>query len=115
MKKTKKILGSFIAGVTNGIIGTGGGTVIYLTNDEGAENQKSVQCFMIMLVGVYSAAGAVLTRANNVLSINQTVILTVGCIIGSVLGCGFMKNVSGKSIRVIFALLLVTAGIKMLV
>ena len=114
VKKIKTIISSLLAGVLNGIIGTGGGTVIYLANDRGAEGQKYVQCFMIMLVGVFSASGAVLTVKDNALAIKDTLCLLVGCIIGGILGARFVKEASGKSIKILFSVLLIVSGIKML-
>lgn len=114
IKKIKVIIGSLLAGLLNGIIGTGGGTVIYLTNDRGEDGQKYVQCFMIMLVGVFSVSGAVLTITDNALAIKDGLCLLVGCSIGGILGSRFVKNESAKNIKTLFSVLLIASGIKLL-
>lgn len=113
MTVIKKYVSCAFAGVVNGMMGTGGGTVIYIANDEGVEGQKQLQGFMIAIVGVFSATGAV----DSIGKIDDpSIYLTTlfGSVAGCIVGSYLISSISGRALRVVFSVLLIISGIKML-
>ena len=109
----KKSISCAFAGFVNGIMGTGGGTVIYLTNDEGVERQKELRGFMIAMVGVFSASGTV-GSIREIGDWGGYLFMLLGSVAGCLAGGRLTCDISGKWLRVIFSALLVISGIKML-
>ena len=113
-KNIKKITGIFAAGFVNGMLGTGGGTVLFLTHSGAGERQKYVQSLIVMLVGVYSAAGAALKGCGDMLPLESIAQLLLGGAAGTVLGCTVLGKADGRFIRLVFSILLIISGVRML-
>lgn len=112
-KTLKKCTSCAIAGLVNGIMGTGGGTVIYLTYDQSIDKQNELRCFMIAMVGIFSASGAV-GSIGDVKNWGGYLIMAMGSIGGCLIGYKLMYNISGRWLKIIFSILLVVSGVKML-
>ena len=114
LNNIRKLICGLLAGFVNGLLGTGGGTVIYICLDQGINRQKNTQCFMIAAICIFSALGVLTTGAQNPLSLKQCVFMLLGCIPGVLIGVKALKWASNKSIKILFSVLLIVSGVKML-
>lgn len=123
MRKKKKslnwivdaIFGSII-GFINGFLGGGGGMIAVpiLEKIKKLENKKAhATAISVMFpLSVVSAFVYTLTLEFNLLTL---ILLAISVTVGGVIGCLLLKNLSGKVIRIIFALLMLGSGIYMII
>lgn len=110
-----KNCGALVAGVVNGLLGTGAGTVLFLTHSDKDTQQKYTQSLMVVLVGVYSLVGIILRGIDtSKIKVLDVVYLLAGGIAGSFVGALLLSKMKGKYIRLIFAVLLIISGVRML-
>lgn len=121
MKKKKKknnwfidcILGAFI-GFVNGFLGSGGGSlaVPVLEKFKNLEN-KEAHATSLAVIFPLSIISSIIYFTTIEFEILDIIILAISVTVGGVLGCLFLKKLSNKTIRIIFACLLLVAGVKM--
>lgn len=117
MIKLGQVLGvGFLAGLLSGFFGVGGGIVlvplillVMRANQHEAHATSLAAIFLIALSGMvgYGAAGEV--------DIGLGVALGVGGLVGATIGARLMNRLSVPTLKLIFAGVLIVAGIRMLV
>ena len=107
------ICGSII-GFINGFLGSGGGMVAVpiLENFKKMPSKKS-HATAIAVMLPFSLISAFIYSINFELDVLNLIILTAAVTVGGVFGSIFLKKLSGKTIRIIFAVVMFAAGVKM--
>ena len=122
MKNKKKFKSWFldaiwgsVIGFINGFLGSGGGMVAVpiLENLKKIENKKA-HATAIAVIFPLSVISAIIYSANFELDWVVIAVLSASVTIGGIFGSIFLKKLSGKVIRVIFASLMLVAGIRLL-
>ena len=105
-----------LAGCINGFFGSGGGiiAVFSLTAILGF-SQKEAQATSIGAMLILSIISiAVYIFNGTTVTLNTVVFTGIGAIIGGFIGTKLMKRISGKVLKLIFAALLIFAGVRSL-
>ena len=103
-----------VIGFLNGFLGSGGGMIAVpiLEKSKNLDNKKA-HATAIAVMFPLSVVSAVVYSFNYELDVWTIVILSAGVTVGGILGSIFLKKLSGKAVRIIFASLMIAAGIKM--
>ena len=120
MKKNKNLpkwliyLLSTLVGLINGFFGGGGGMLCVPLIEKGlnVENKKA-HATAIAVILPLSIVSSVVYILSNDLDLKNISLLTVGVLIGGILGAFLLKKLNNKIIRIIFAVVMLVAGIKM--
>lgn len=104
-----------VIGFFNGFLGSGGGMVAVpiLENLKKIENKKA-HATAIAVIFPLSVISAIIYSANFELDWIIIAVLSASVTIGGIFGSIFLKKLSGKVIRIIFASLMLVAGVRML-
>ena len=119
-KKSKLpiILSAVSAGAVNGILGTGGGIILAIFLSRLLKNEKeafkSALCVTLLATFLMSFAGAVFHLSNNVISFKDVLPYLPASIIGGLAGAFIFSKIKPKLLNIIFSLLIIFAGIRML-
>ncbi len=108
------ILG-IVAGILNGFFGGGGGTVVVvILITMLKKNPRIAHATAILIILPLSIVSAVVYSAFGSFDLSVGVCVTIGVIIGGVIGAFILKKISPKWLSIIFAIVMTVAGIKML-
>jgi len=121
MNKNKKkilirLIVGFIAGVCNGLLGSGGGTIVvpFLTEYlEIKENKAHATAVFIILF--LTLVSIFFYGFNSFLDYRLAVIVSIGGIAGGLLGAKLLNIIPSKFISKIFGIFMIAAAIKMVV
>lgn len=110
------ILSGAAIGVLNGFLGGGGGmvcvpileSVLHLTN-------KDAHATAIFVIFPLSLISAFIYVFNGYIKTTPLLIVTAGVVLGGVLGSFCLKWLPPKAIRVIFALIMLAGGIRLII
>lgn len=112
MKKLKFLV-SIIAGFVNGVLGSGGGTVIlpmlYKSFDDKKDAHRGVVLFVLPL-SIVSVAVYENFAINNI-----TIFVCFGAILGGIIGYILSKKINVKFLKIIFGLIIIFSGVRMII
>lgn len=122
MKKNKKIskwlisLLSVGVGLINGFFGGGGGMLCVPLIEKGlkVENKKA-HATTIAVILPLSIISSVVYILNNKMDFFNLSMVTIGVVLGGVVGAFLLKKLNNKVIRIIFALAMLIAGFKLVI
>jgi len=107
------VAGVFV-GAVNGFFGGGGGMIcVPLLLLLGLSNQKS-QATAILIMLPISIASAIVYYTQGFVEWECVLYTMIGSILGGVLGAVLLKIVPNKALKFIFALVVISAGVRML-
>ncbi len=124
--KTKEALGqvrrfkegssaSFLAGLLSGMLGIGGGVlkvpIMNLVMDVPIKEAVATSAFMI---GLTASTGTMVYLVRGIVDPALVAGFAIGIIPGATLGAKLLKGAKPKAIKILFSLLLIYAGIKLL-
>ena len=110
------ILASTLIGFTNGFFGGGGGMLCVPLLEKSLNiSNKRAHATTIAVIVPLSLVSSIVYFLKNDLNVFDLLYTSIGVFIGGALGAVLLKKFSGKVIRVIFALLMLIAGIKMVI
>ena len=110
MRKNYKFLASYVAGLVNGILGSGGGIIalpmLYrvLDNEKNAHNNV---CFFILPMSIVSAA-----ICRNSVTFNVILPVCIGAFLGGIAGVFLSKKISVNYLKIIFAFVIIYTGVR---
>lgn len=115
-KWAKRVLCSIAIGLTNGFFGGGGGMICVplLENIYEIDNKKSHATTLAIILPLSIVSSVIYFFENN-LNFNDLIFITIGVVVGGVIGAVLLKKLNSKIIRIIFALVMVIAGIRMVI
>lgn len=123
MKSNKKkrkqlfagIIGS-IVGLINGFFGGGGGMICVPFFEKFAKMEtKNAHATTLCVILPISIVSSFVYLYNNDLNFLDLSIITIGAMVGGVIGAIFLKKLNSKVISIIFAVIMLVAGIKMVI
>lgn len=119
-QKTKKgVLVSIcgiVIGFINGFLGGGGGMIcVPLLEKICKYKNKQAHATTLCVILPLSIASAFVYINKNTINFLDLCFISVGAIAGAILGAFFLKKMNSKLVRIIFAILMAAAGIKMVI
>lgn len=109
------------AGIVNGLLGAGGGAIMlylvraYLRHEEDGEAaQKDAFASVVAIMLPVSVISAVSYASRGSLDVNEMRILTIPALAGGIIGAYLTDRLPAKTIKGIFAVLVIISGIRML-
>ena len=108
------ICGLFV-GFLNGFFGGGGGMIVVplLIFVLGLEEKKAHATAILTILPI-SLASAIVYIVNGNVDYSSLGLTTIGFVVGGVIGAILLKKLNNKTIRIIFALIMIGAGIKII-
>lgn len=118
MKKIniKILIIGFITGITNGLFGSGGGTIIVpsLVFILGLEEHKA-HATAISIILPLTLISTYIYFNNDMLNFKLAIMIASGSIIGGFTGAKLLKKVPSTILRKIFGLFMIIAAIRMVI
>ena len=112
--KKKQMLLGLATGFINGLFGGGGGTVAVLIMESMLKvNKKKSHATALAIVFPITVLSAVLYLIKGYFTPSQGVPVTVGVIIGGLIGTKLLVKCNEKVIGIVFAVVLFLSGLKM--
>ena len=107
---------SLLAGLLNGLLGTGGGMILLFTLGALLPRERAKECFMISTVGVlvFSAVSAIFYARGGSISPSLLPRFALPAAVGGVVGALLLGKIGVRLLRKIFAILLLYSGVKLL-
>lgn len=104
-----------ISGLLNGVLGAGGGTVIVPALERllGVPPHKA-HATAISIILPISMVSSFFYLKHGTFNVKVTIIIAFFGMIGGLVGAKALKKLSGKAVRLIFAVSMILAGIRML-
>lgn len=104
-----------LAGVVNGFLGGGGGVaVVALLLAVLKLNQKNAQATALLVILPLTVVSAAVYVLGGTVQWIPTLWTTLGVVCGGILGALLLSKLKGNAAKLIFALVLISGGIKML-
>ena len=109
------VITGIIAGTVNGLFGGGGGMIvvpmlmIFLKKEA-----KTAHATAILIILPLSIVSAIFYALFGSLDVSVAIPTTIGVAVGGAIGAFLLSNLSSKYIVIIFAAVMVAAGVKML-
>lgn len=110
----KNTLIGIFTGFTNGLFGSGGGTLLVpaLNNIIKVEEHKSHATALAIIVFL-TTTSSIIYISDGIYDINLTLKVSLGSIVGGVIGAKLLSRVTGKFLRISFGLIMIIAAIRM--
>jgi len=116
--KTKiiiSILGGVFVGFLNGFFGGGGGMIvvpllIFLL----ALEEKQAHATAIFVILPLSITSSIIYITKGGFEFSNLLYVSIGVVVGGILGSLLLKKMNNKVLRIIFAIIMVIAGIKLM-
>ena len=108
------IFGVFV-GFVNGFFGGGGGMIVVpvLIFLLGLEDKKAHATAILVILPI-SVCSAVVYLLNNTIKFDKLLYTGAGFIVGGIIGALLLNKINNKVLRIIFSIIMVVAGVKML-
>jgi len=111
-----KIIGGLFIGFCNGFFGGGGGMLavpfmLYVLKEE-EKISHATAIFIILPLSVISGTIYIL---NGELVFSKLLPVMLGIIVGGSLGALFLNKIKGKTVAIIFTILMIVAGIRLVI
>ena len=115
-KLIKKLIASAIIGLTNGFFGGGGGMICVplLENIYEIDNKKSHATTLVIIFPLSLVSSAIYI-AENTIDFLSLLYISLGVTVGGIIGAFLLKKLNNKVIRVVFAVVMFAAGLKMVI
>lgn len=115
MKKCFMVLGSLFTGLLSGFFGGGGGMLcVPLLNMLGFEQKQSHATALVVILPLCIISSFIYVR-NGYFDGNAVLCAVIGVTVGGVMGALLMNKLNGFTVGLIFSLIMIGAGIKLLV
>ena len=114
IKKIVMVAGGLFVGFANGFFGGGGGMLCVPLLDKALSEQTKVAHATAMLIILpISIASAITYVASGYFDLKLTLLVGGGVIVGGIVGAMLLKKLNSGVVAIIFAVLMVAAGVKL--
>lgn len=114
----RTILGTAIgmlSGLINGVLGAGGGTIIVPALERFLKvPAHKAHATAISIILPLTIVSAYFYSRQGLINMRATLIISLSGIAGGFAGAKFLRKLSGKTIRIVFAVSMIVAGLRML-
>ena len=110
----KLVLIGLVAGVVGGGLGLGGGIILVPLLVAVSFEQHRAHATSLAAIVLIALAGAISFGMSGEMAIDLGVTIGIGGVIGSVIGASVMNRISAKSLTIMFGIVLLIAGIRMI-
>lgn len=114
MKKAYYYIVGLTAGLINGIFGSGGGILVVPMLEKNKIETKKAHATSVAIILVLSIVSTILYFKHGYVELKDGLKYIPGGIIGSVAGSFFLKKIPTNVLKVIFGLVLVASGVRIL-
>ncbi|MDF2566737.1 MAG: hypothetical protein K0R90_193 [Oscillospiraceae bacterium] len=114
MKKWYYYILGLVAGVLNGLFGSGGGVVVVPMLEKAEFEQKKAHATSIAIILFLSIISTVLYLINKNFDFTKALIYLPGGFVGAAVGAIALKKISNDLLRRIFGAIIVISAIRML-
>lgn len=112
MKNFLFFITGLVSGFVNGILGTGGGTVVVPSIELlGVDTKKSHSTAIAVILPITAVSAFVYFKQGNI-DLKSTVILSVCGCVGGVFGAKFLKKIPSHYLKILFGASMIAGGIK---
>ncbi|MEZ4358435.1 MAG: sulfite exporter TauE/SafE family protein [Eubacteriales bacterium] len=102
------------SGIINGFLGSAGGiAVVECLELEGYETKVSHATALLVILPL-SILSVIFYAGSGYLEVNSLIFLSIGSLIGGILGAMLLKKASPKFINRLFTLIIIVCGVRML-
>lgn len=103
-------------GFINGFFGGGGGMIVVpLLIFALGLRDKTAHATALLIILPLCMVSSIVYICNGVVDWGQTLFVGIGACIGGLIGASLLKKLSNKAIRIIFSIIMLIAGIKMII
>ncbi len=114
MKKYRQIWGGLLIGTANGLFGGGGGMLAVPLLERGGFPPKRAHATAIAVIAPVSFVSGLLYAFQGFAPLSVLLPTALGVTLGGFLGAKLLGRMSGRGLSVLFALLMLAAGARML-
>ncbi|MFZ7104345.1 MAG: sulfite exporter TauE/SafE family protein [Peptococcaceae bacterium] len=114
--QNKLLLGGIgvITGIVNGLLGIGGGTIlipamIFLLG----EKQHKAHGTSLAIILPTALISAIIYKYNNYLDLSLSLKVALGAVVGGYIGAKLMNKIPAQSLKKLFGIFMVIAGLRM--
>ena len=112
MKNILFFVTGLVSGFVNGILGTGGGTVVVPSIELlGVDTKKSHSTAIAVILPITAVSAFVYFKQGN-MDLKSTAILSVCGCVGGVIGAKFLKKIPPAYLKIAFGISMIAGGIK---
>lgn len=112
MKNFLFFITGLVSGFVNGILGTGGGTVVVPSIELlGVDTKKSHSTAIAVILPITAVSAFMYFKQGNI-DLKSTVILSVCGCVGGVIGAKFLKKIPSHYLKILFGASMIFGGIK---
>ena len=112
MKKFMFFTIGLVAGLVNGILGTGGGTIVVPSIELlGVDTKKSHSTAIAIILPITAVSALFYSRQGNI-DLKSTIIVSIAGCFGGVIGAKFLKKVPSHYLKILFGASMIAGGIK---
>lgn len=110
------VVGGTAIGFVNGFFGSGGGMlVVPLLTLALKQKDKTAHATAIFIILPLSIASSVVYITSKAVNMSILVWVAIGVLVGGIVGALFLKCVNNNILRIVFAVIMVIAGIKFVI
>lgn len=114
-KKLLIVIGGILIGLVNGFFGGGGGMIaVPVLEKVMGLSEKEAHATAIFLIFPLSLISATVYVVNGFINSFPLLFVTIGVILGGIFGAFILKFLPPKIVRIIFALIMLIGGIKLI-
>lgn len=112
MKKTIFYIIGLVSGFVNGILGTGGGTVVVPSIELlGVDAKKSHSTAIAVILPITAVSAFFYFRQGNIDFKSTLIVSAAGCA-GAIIGAKFLKKIPSNYLKILFGASMIAGGIK---
>ncbi len=115
LKKFLYLTVGFVSGLINGILGTGGGTIVVPSIEALGTEVKKSHATAIAIILPITIVSAFFYIKQGIIDIKATLIVTVLGSFGALCGATILKKIPSKYLKILFGISMIFGGVKGLI